>query len=78
LGELVDRDQEHLRLLQLAYYILAGITAFFSLFSLLSIVMGGIVAFAEFPKQPGAAEAPRCTRPDLRRHRFFFLYGEWQ
>jgi hypothetical protein len=41
MAEMVDRDQEHLRLLKLGYYILAGMTCFFSLFALLYAGIGG-------------------------------------
>jgi len=42
MGELIDRDQEHLRLLHIAFYIMAGLSAFISLFSLVYMAMGGI------------------------------------
>ena len=32
MGELIDRDQEHLNLLKWGYYVMAGMTGFFSLF----------------------------------------------
>lgn len=40
MGELVDRDLEHLNLLKLCFYIQAGVTGFFSLFSLLYMALG--------------------------------------
>src|SRR6185503_9557006 len=40
MGELVDRDQEHLRLLVWAHYIWAGTIGFFSLFTLIYIGLG--------------------------------------
>ena len=42
MGELVDRDQEHLRLLQIGFYIMAGLAGFISLFSLVYIALGGV------------------------------------
>jgi hypothetical protein len=42
MGQLVDRDQEHLTLLKWAFYTLAGMGGLFSLFSLLYIGMGGL------------------------------------
>ncbi len=42
MGELVDRDQEHLTLLKLGYYIMAGFNGFCTLFSLIYIAMGGV------------------------------------
>ena len=61
MGELVDRDQEHLRLLKLGYYILAGIGAFTALFSLLFIGMGVLFASGAIPAQPGSADDPRLA-----------------
>jgi hypothetical protein len=43
-GELIDRDQEHLRLLHIGFYIMAGLAAFFSLFALIYIALGGVFA----------------------------------
>jgi len=43
MGELVDKDTEHLRLLTLFYYINAGINALFSCFALLYVAMGALV-----------------------------------
>jgi hypothetical protein len=43
-GELIDRDQEHLHLLHIAFYIMAGFAAFFSLFALIYIALGGVFA----------------------------------
>lgn len=41
MGELVDRDVEHLNLLKWAYYLLATVTGMFSLFALIWIAIGG-------------------------------------
>jgi hypothetical protein len=46
MAELVDRDQEHLRLLKLGFYCLAGISGFYTLFSLPFIGLGAIVAIS--------------------------------
>jgi hypothetical protein len=59
MGELVDRDQEHLRLLKIGYYVLAGIGAFTSLFSLIFIGMGLLFASGAVPAQQGSADDPR-------------------
>jgi len=42
MGELVDRDQEHLTLLKLGFYIMAGFHGFCSLFSVIYIALGGL------------------------------------
>jgi hypothetical protein len=42
MGELIDRDVEHLRLLHIAFYIMAGLAAFMSFFALIYIALGGI------------------------------------
>lgn len=44
MGELVDRDQEHLSLLKWGFYIMAGISGLMALFSLLYIGLGSIFA----------------------------------
>lgn len=48
-GELIDRDQEHLRLLRLGFFVLAGFTSLFSLVSLFYIGLGTFVTFGNFP-----------------------------
>lgn len=59
MGELVDRDQEHLRLLKSSYYIMAGTTAFLSLFSLIYIAIGGVFASGAIPMREGSRDDPR-------------------
>ena len=44
-GALVDRDQEHLTLLKLGFYIMAGVNGFFSLFSVFYIALGCLFVF---------------------------------
>jgi hypothetical protein len=48
-GQLVDRDQEHLTLLKLGFYLMAGFTGFCSLFSIIYIAMGGLFALGVTP-----------------------------
>ncbi len=43
MGELVDRDSEHLRLLQVGYYIMGALTACMGLFGLLYAGMGRLI-----------------------------------
>ena len=59
MGELVDRDQEHLDLLKLSYYILAGTTGFFSLFALIYIGLGALIASGVMSPMPGNPSDPR-------------------
>src|SRR5690349_18062598 len=66
MGELVDRDDEHLRLLKMGYYIMAGMMGFFSLFSLLYIFLGGLFA-------SGAVPVKEASRDDPRLMGFIFL-----
>jgi hypothetical protein len=49
MGELVDKDTEHLRLLTLFYYVNAGINALFSCFGLIYVALGAL-----FLASPGA------------------------
>jgi ABC-type branched-subunit amino acid transport system permease subunit len=59
MGELVDRDQEHLDLLKLSYYIMAGTTGFFSLFALIYIGLGALFAAGVMPSTRGNPSDPR-------------------
>lgn len=53
MGQLVDQDQEHLRLLKLGFYIMAGVIGFCSLFSVFYIAMGSIFASSvTLPRAP--------------------------
>src|SRR5271157_1075744 len=52
MGELVDRDQEHLFLLKLGHYILSGATAFISLFALFYVGLGAVLTPVVFPCKP--------------------------
>ena len=59
MGELVDRDDEHLRLLKMGHYVMAGMAGLFSLFSLLYIALGGLFASGAIPTKEGSADDPR-------------------
>lgn len=61
MGELVDRDQEHLRLLKIGYYILAGIGAFTALFALFFIGIGMLFASGAIPAKEGSGDDPRLA-----------------
>jgi hypothetical protein len=61
MAEMVDRDQEHLRLLKIGYYVLAGMTCLFSLFGLLYAGMGGFLASGMFSKNAGPKNDPRIV-----------------
>lgn len=54
MGELIDRDVEHLRLLKIGYYIMAGITGFLTLFSLIYVGLGSLFASGVVPESPGS------------------------
>lgn len=58
--EMIDRDQEHLRLLTMCYYILAGSTALFSLFALLYVGVGAIVSSGIIPQNQTQNGDPRA------------------
>ena len=59
MGELVDRDQEHLRLLVWAHYIWAGTIGFFSLFTLIYIGLGVMMVSGAFPQSGTPKDDPR-------------------
>ena len=46
MADLVDRDQEHLRLLHLCYYLHAGVTATLALIGLIYVLIGVLVTSA--------------------------------
>lgn len=48
MGELIDRDVEHLRLLHIGFYIMAGLSCFFSMFALIYIGLGGVFVAGVF------------------------------
>jgi hypothetical protein len=50
-------DEEHLRLLSIGYWVAGGMAAFFSLFGLFYIVVGGVVAVS-IAKVPAASVQP--------------------
>ena len=60
MGELVDRDVEHLRLLEWAYYIMAGVTGLFSLLALLYIGLGAAFASGAIPDKSSSGD-PRIV-----------------
>jgi len=59
MGQLVDRDDEHLRLLRIGYYIQAGMVAFFSLFALLYVFLGAVFFSGVIPANQRGAFEPR-------------------
>ena len=59
MSELVDLNQEHLRLLMWAHYIWAGMVGLFSLFATLYIGIGAMMAFGGFPPSNNPANDPR-------------------
>jgi hypothetical protein len=76
MAEMVDRDQEHLRILAVCYYLLAGCTAFVSLVSLLYVGFGAIFLSGLIP-----ANQPSNADPRIMGYIFtalgiaFFLFG---
>ncbi len=61
MAEMVDRDQEHLRLLKIGYYVLAGMTCLFSLFGLLYAGIGGLLASGVFSKSTDPKNDPHAV-----------------
>lgn len=59
--EMIDRDQEHLRLLTMCYYILAGSTALFSLFALIYVAFGMLIASGILPQNQTQHGDPRVV-----------------
>ena len=42
MGQLIDRDVEHQRILHIGFYIMAALSGFFSLFALVYMALGGV------------------------------------
>src|SRR5579871_5662295 len=63
MSDLVDRDQEHLRLLQIGYYVMAGITGFYSLFPIPFFLIGMLML-------SGALSTGPQRMPDAVAHAF--------
>jgi ABC-type branched-subunit amino acid transport system permease subunit len=66
MGALVDRDEEHLKLLKISYYVLAGMSGLFSLFPLLWVGFAGIL-------MSGAIPAPSNSNGDPAQMALVFL-----
>ena len=64
---MIDPDQEHLRLLSIGHYILAGMTALFSLFALLYVGFGALVFPALFLHKHRMAPIPASSGIVSRR-----------
>lgn len=60
MGELVDRDQEHLRLLMWGYYIIAGSIGVVSLISVLFIAFGAFASVL-IPAKQATGEDPQVV-----------------
>jgi len=54
---LVDQDEEHLKILSIAYYVMAGTIVFGALFGLLYVVLGIVFTISPPPTRPGDQSA---------------------
>ncbi|RYD32823.1 MAG: hypothetical protein EOP87_12160 [Verrucomicrobiaceae bacterium] len=67
-------DASHLRMLAIGFYVYAGLTAFFSLFALLYMGIGGAIMTGKmFPK--GSTPPPGAPFPEQWMGGFFFGFG---
>lgn len=66
-----DKDAEHLRLLAIFHYIVAGIGAFFACFPLIHVALGALMVFHPSTMQGSANEPP----PAAVGYLFIFLGG---
>ena len=73
MGELVDRDLEHLNLLKLCFYIQAGINGFFSLFGLLYAGLGAWLSSAVLDPNIGLGDNSRLVGPIFLMSSILFL-----
>ncbi len=58
MGELVDRDQEHLKLVEIGFYIMAGLSAFLSLFATIYIFLGAVFLSPQVRQSMGPNPPP--------------------
>ena len=58
-GQAANRDIEHLRLLTIFHYVVAGLTALCGCLPIFHLLMGIAMVTGQFPGQPGAAPPPR-------------------
>jgi hypothetical protein len=56
-------DANHLRMLAIGHYVAAGLTAFFSCFMLIYVVMGGVMLSGKFPSGPAPSPPPVVATP---------------
>lgn len=54
----MNSDAEQLRALSIAHYVMAGITALFSCFPIIHVIVGLLVLFGAFPDKPGGDPFP--------------------
>jgi hypothetical protein len=77
---LMDQDTEHLRLLAIFHYVVAGLTAFFSCFGLFHLIFGLVMLFS-----PDSFADPRHAQPPppaaiglmFTLIGGFFVFGGW-
>ena len=58
MGQLIDRDQEHLRLVEIGFYVQAGLIGFVSLFALIYVGIGMLLLAGGFPKTGTNSDVP--------------------
>jgi hypothetical protein len=76
----MDQDTEHLRLLSIFHYVMAGITAFFSCFGLFYVIFGLMMLFSpESFADPGHSQPPPPAAFGLMFALMggFFVLGGW-
>lgn len=54
----MNSDVEQLRALSIAHFVMAGITALFSCFPIIHVIVGLLVLFGAFPDKPGGDPFP--------------------
>src|SRR5947209_10286963 len=73
----MNQDNEHLRLLAIFHYVVAGFAALVSFFPLLYSIVGGFLLYAAHHPGPGNQEPPPAFlgRIFILLGAFFFLVG---
>ena len=73
----MNQDKEHLRLLAIFHYIVAGLAAMFSLFPLLYTTIGAIFIFVarHGTSKPGEELPPEFSWLDFCRTRFVLVFA---
>jgi hypothetical protein len=73
----VNPDEEHLRLLSIFHYVVAGITGFFGCCPVIHLTIGIALLAGAFPPSPHGGAPPRLLGLFFVVMSLFFMIGAW-